>query len=79
MTEKVYVVLYYSYGYDYHTFQSLIGLASTKEAAEILARDNEHVRDEPIITYSLSEHEFLGGISQERPHVYIELMEVKHE
>ena len=75
--QEVYVVRHYSY--DYHTFESLIGLAATKKAAETLARDNEHVWDEPTITYSLSEHQSLGGISQERPHVYIELMEVKHD
>ena len=72
--QEVYVVRHYSY--DYLEYESLVGLAATKKAAETLARDNEHVWDEPIITYSLSEHQFLGGISQERPHVYIELMEV---
>ena len=73
--QEVYVVRHYSY--DYLEYECLVGLAATKKAAETLARDNEHVWDEPIITYSLSEHIRYGF--PETSHVYIELMEVKHE
>ena len=76
--KPVYVVRHYSY--DYHEFERLIGLAATKEVAEHMARNNEHVYvDEPVITYSWVEHERLAGISQETPHVYIERMGVAHE
>ncbi len=74
--QRVYVVRHFSY--DYHEFESLIGLAATKEVAERMARNNKHVYvDEPVIIYSFVEHRRLAEISQERPHVYIEIMEVK--
>ena len=74
--ESVYVVRHFSY--DYHEFESLIGLAATKEVAERMARNNEHVyNDEPVIIYSGDEHRRLACISQETSHVYIEIMEIK--
>ena len=42
--KPVYVVRHYSY--DYHEFERLIGLAATKEVAERMARNNEHVYDD---------------------------------
>ena len=75
-SKAVYVVRHYCY--DYYEFESLIGLASTKEVAERMARINEHVWvDDPTITYSSVEHVALSkkGV----PHLYIELREVEDE
>ncbi len=73
---SVYVVRHYSY--DYHEFESLIGLAATKEVAERMARNNEHVyTDEPAVTYSWLEHVYLN--KNGTPHAYIELREIKHD
>ena len=73
--KEVYVVRHY--GYDHYEFESLIGLASTKEVAERMARINEHVYREPTITYSFSEHAKLArdGLF----HVYIELRRIEDE
>ncbi len=71
--QRVYVVRHFSY--DYHEFESLIGLAATKEVAERMARDNKHVYDdEPVIKHSWVEH--LGMFKRSEPHVYIEMMGV---
>lgn len=72
--QKVYVVRHYSY--DYREFESLIGMSDTMEGAAIVARDNEHVWDETIITYSICEHRSYAR--HETSHVYIELMEVNN-
>ena len=71
-SKAVYVVRHYSY--DYHEFERLIGLASTKFSADRMARNNEHVYDEPTITYSHVEHVDLRR--KDVPHIYIELMGV---
>ena len=75
-SKAVYVVRHYSY--DYHEFEGLIGLAETKEVADRMARNNEHVWvDEPTITDSFVDHVNFGkkGV----PHVYIERKAVKHD
>ncbi len=71
--QKVYVVRHY--GYDYHEFESFLGLATAKEVAEKIARNNEHVYGEPIITYDFAEHMQLA--KSQGFHVYIKLEELQ--
>jgi len=75
--QKVYVVRHYAYDHWYE-FVSLIGLAGKKGVAANMARDFTSGRiGEPVITYSLTEHERL--VASGKTHIYAELREVEDE
>ena len=74
---KVYVVLYYSYGYDCKEYESLIGMSDDVKVAEIIARGNKHDWEEPIIVFSSLRHRQLS--SSGTTHVYIAQREVKDD